>query len=98
MAAQTTPAGAAAAAPNVNAVPSPANAQHATGLMAKLNAQVAQASKEDYDDEFKRQQQVTDGGNINEKAKNYWEGEKTHNSNLKLYVFMVPGSSGLRYG
>ena len=65
MAAQTTPAGATAAASNVNAVPSPANAQHATGLMAKLNAQVAQASKEDYDDEFERQKQVTDGGNTN---------------------------------
>ena len=65
MAAQTTPAGATAAAQNVNAVPSPANAQHATGLMAKLNAQVAQASKEDYDDEFERQKQVTDGGNSN---------------------------------
>ena len=97
MATQTTPAGAAAAAQNGNAGPSPANAQQAMGLMAKLNAQVTEASKEVYDDAFDLQKQVTEGGYTSEKAKDYWEVE-CNTSDLKLHAFMVPGSPFLRVG
>ena len=97
MATQTTPAGAAAAAQNGNAVTSPANAQQAMGLMAKLNAQVTEASKEVYDDAFDLQKQVTEGGYTSEKAKDYWEME-CNTSELKIHAFMVPGSPFLRVG
>ena len=40
---------------------------------------------------------MTDGVNTSEKAKNYWEGE-AQTSKLKVYAFMVPGSTVIRYG